>query len=233
MFTDTDNGGVIHVANIKGGVGKSTVATNLSAALSKRGKTLVIDLDVQGSATHALGFDPARCDLSSWELFRCRFTKDRPINGSILPFKERVAALFHTCESFLFPQIVGKNEIPSCTIHVGPCLDLIPATADLFKTTRFFHLQNLIHNIHLCRQYYKYVIIDTPSVWNALTRSLYLHSDLNLIPVTLNALSTLSLREYLKSVKHLAQKKQYVRIRIVKNEVFGKEGSKIKKIEVH
>ena len=53
VFADSDNGGIIHVANIKGGVGKSTIATNLASALSKRGMTLVIDLDVQGSATHA------------------------------------------------------------------------------------------------------------------------------------------------------------------------------------
>ena len=51
-------GGIIHVANIKGGVGKSTVATNLAACLSRHGRTLVVDLDVQGSASIALGHEP-------------------------------------------------------------------------------------------------------------------------------------------------------------------------------
>jgi len=74
IFADTDNGGIIHIANIKGGVGKSTVATNLAASLSKRGPTLIIDLDVQGSATVALGYKSENSVQSSWELFRRRFS---------------------------------------------------------------------------------------------------------------------------------------------------------------
>ncbi|MFP4520749.1 MAG: ParA family protein, partial [Fibrobacterota bacterium] len=55
IFTEKDKGGILHVANIKGGVGKSTIATNLASAFSKTGRTLIIDLDVQGSATSAFG----------------------------------------------------------------------------------------------------------------------------------------------------------------------------------
>lgn len=60
---------VFTVANQKGGVGKTTTAVNVAAALSRQGmKTLVIDLDPQGNASTALGIEHRPGTPSSYEV---------------------------------------------------------------------------------------------------------------------------------------------------------------------
>jgi chromosome partitioning protein len=73
---------VLAIANQKGGVGKTTTAINLGAALAELGyRVLVVDLDPQGNATTGLGVNARNLDSSIYDVI----LHDVPIEDCIEP----------------------------------------------------------------------------------------------------------------------------------------------------
>lgn len=83
-------GTIISVVNQKGGVGKTTTAVNLTAALALAGKrVLLCDFDPQANATSGLGMDKDKVKTSTYDII---------INGA-----EPSAAVIHTKYGDLLP----------------------------------------------------------------------------------------------------------------------------------
>jgi len=84
---------VISISNQKGGVGKTTTAVNLSAAIAAaERKCLLIDCDPQGNATTGLGFDMAELDRGFYDVLMGTSPLEKAITETALPHLHLLAA---------------------------------------------------------------------------------------------------------------------------------------------
>jgi len=148
---------VLTVANQKGGVGKTTTAVNVAAALASGGLTvLVIDLDPQGNASTALGIDH-HAEIAS--------VYDVVVEGV------SIAEVVQPC-----PEIDNLWCVPSTIDLAGAEIELVSLVA------RESRLKKAIDAVMADGQY-DYVLIDCPPSLGLLTVNAFVAASEVLIPI--------------------------------------------------
>lgn len=144
---------IIAFANQKGGVGKTTTAVNLAAALTERGqRVLLCDFDPQGNATSGFGVDPRSLENTVYDLI---IEENPKVEEAILKTK--------------WVDLIGAN-----TELAGAEIDLISLPE------REHRLQHVLDSV---RDRYDYIMIDCPPSLGILTLNCLCAADSFLVPL--------------------------------------------------
>jgi chromosome partitioning protein len=172
---------VIVLANLKGGVTKTTTAINAAVAASLLGKrVLVIDTDLQGNATTALGYESSALEHTVYTLMLGQSRFEDVVLQSYFD---------KTTKRFIDPtddEMMQKRRIKSENLVAGP--DLLPcnvnaaqAENDLIRNPAWGSL--LRNALQAVRSQYDYIFIDTHPDLGKMTVNSFIAADLIVIPL--------------------------------------------------
>ena len=165
---------VMAIINQKGGVGKSTTAINLSAALGELGKqVLLVDLDPQGNSSSGLGIEKSQVHNCVYDVL----LNDVPI------------------EDVIIPDVSEGLDLVSATINLaGAEVELVSEMA------RENRLKDAVGSL---RGKYDYVFIDCPPSLGLLTVNALVAADKLLIPIQCEFYALEGVTKLLDSMKRV------------------------------
>ena len=168
---------IIAIANQKGGVGKTTTAVNLAAALAlAERRTLLLDSDPQGNTTSGVGIAKETVELSLYE----SLVEGQPPDGSILS----ISAL-----PFL-------SVLPATQDLVGAELQLVE------RDHREAMLRQMLEGLH---EKYDYIIVDCPPSLGLLTLNVLAAATGVVIPIQCEYYGLEGISQLLNTVRLVQQ----------------------------
>lgn len=192
---------VVSIINYKGGVGKTTITSNLAAGLATKGyKVLAIDLDPQSNLTLSfIQIKNFEKNYAEKKTIRNWFKEDTKTKK----FKNLIVK----------PEKLDNENLNLICSHIGLINTDIELATRMNGATNESQKSNYIntHSIlkkglqEIEKENYDIVLIDCPPSFNIVTRNALVASDYYMVPIKLDYLSTLGLEELKKHIDGLRQ----------------------------